>query len=90
VRLSQVICLLQRTCTPAMAGIDEPDKVAEMLKPDRRSTCASPLPLLHWLYLHFIVDQPYERQPQQQQPPRQAVPRHGDAPPAAAQPSGRW
>ena len=37
----------------------EDDPIADMLEPNHRTTCLSPLPLLHWLYLHIVVDEKY-------------------------------
>ena len=54
----------------AVAGPPERDAVAEMLKPDSRSTCFSPLPLLHWLYLQYVVGEQYVRQDVSLQPRR--------------------
>lgn len=45
---------------PAEAAPLEPDSILEMLQAKNRATCISPLPLLHWLYVTYVVDEKYE------------------------------
>ena len=44
----------------AEAAPSEPDSILEMLQANNRATCLSPLPLLHWLYVTYVVDEKYE------------------------------
>ena len=44
----------------AEAALSEPDSILEMLQANNRATCLSPLPLLHWLYVTYVVDEKYE------------------------------
>ena len=44
----------------AEAAPSEPDSILEMLQANKRATCLSPLPLLHWLYVTYVVDEKYE------------------------------
>ena len=48
----------------AEAAPSEPDSILEMLQANNRATCLSPLPLLHWLYVTYVVDEKYEVQQQ--------------------------
>lgn len=44
----------------AEAALSEPDSILEVLQANNRATCLSPLPLLHWLYVTYVVDEKYE------------------------------
>ena len=53
---------MSTTSSPSVPAADDP--VAAFFKPDHRSTCVSPMPMLHWLYLQLVVDEKYEVQQQ--------------------------
>ena len=62
-RLNQMLGSQTRSAQQAPsaeAAPSEPDSILEMLQANNRATCLSPLPLLHWLYVTYVVDEKYE------------------------------